>query len=1093
MRLLEQPKVSFRWAVPASLTLWVAYVYESRAAVALSYLLSIYFLFSLIEKGKGRGSKLLNFSLAYVILIALSLFSVIPLKFLLSGDAPTAQSLFTSYTTILDSLSFHNYAWQGDLLQPFSLIPFFQATSSFYFFIITVIVFLPGIFLWRMREKRHVLFLLLASVIGVFLLKQQNAPLGDLYGWAFDNLPTFNLFRESNKFILFMLPISLLFGFSVAYFSRRIRQPWLRIALALGVACLVLVNIKPIVTREIGTLFVPRALPHDYRVMKDFLVPQEDYFRTYWTPRISRWVLQTNNHPRINASSIIDSTWKNMFGAPGPELTSSEVRGVRSIDHPIFGALLAQASVKYIFVPWSDPDSNELPFQNVDRRSYTSALDRLLSFKRIDIGTKELAVYENTNYMPYVRALSSVYALPLGADVEKYYDFQKSQLKDDELKFIFENPETKSPLTGIKDIFGSIGKTDLKNGTVTKQVDPQNSKIFVNTNKPQLFYETANNQLKLILKNSNNLLLNGQPLVSAANETRTVASVVINPLKRYFVGRGDDLEIIDTKQTRQRDIGTVVSQLQLYSAGNVNLVPNYSLEDGAWKSAVEDCNNYDKTGLIDMSVNSDSSTDGDRALVLESDLHTACTGPNPIAVQSGSEYLFSFDYSVEGGQRAGYEIEFNDANKTLIKHDMPNDGEWSRANRYIKVPLGASELKFRVMGYPDARRKQHAVTSYDDFELTPLGQEAIAKADLAPRFNTLDLPKDKPVNLAYASNSYTYKNLIPNPSLEEGFWRKKVGDCHTYDKEPKLAMNLSNERSDGAKSLQLEARSHIACTGPPRPISVNESSVYLFSFDYQSPNTKVASYYISFNDEARTIISEDLAIEDKGWQQFSKQIKVPYGATSMSLTVYARSPEDGRKIINRYDNFSLVEIPDIADRYYLVNDANLGLQKPEAINFEPTSPTKKAIHVKGAKTPFYLVMGEGYHPKWRLDINNHKIRGANSWVPWAVPDAIASEDHFKYDDFLNGWYVDTNKICRQQNLCKKNPDGSYDIEMMADFTPQRLYQAGMVISGSAFIACLVYLGFIGIRGLNRPKTPSPRKEVQHVQPPKRRRRPPIMR
>ncbi len=149
-------------------------------------------------------------------------------------------------------------------------------------------------------------------------------------------------------------------------------------------------------------------------------------------------------------------------------------------------------------------------------------------------------------------------------------------------------------------------------------------------------------------------------------------------------------------------------------------------------------------------------------------------------------------------------------------------------------------------------------------------------------------------------------------------------------------------------------------------------------------------------------------------------------------------------------------MPDIADQYDLVSTPKTELKAPAAIDFSLDSPTKKTVHIKGATTGFYLAMSEAYHPQWRLDFNNSKIAGLGSWWPWTKPDAIAESEHIKLNDFQNGWYVDVPKFCAQ-GLCHQNADGSYDIEMVAEFAPQRWFYVGLIISGATLVGCVTFL------------------------------------
>ena len=93
-----------------------------------------------------------------------------------------------------------------------------------------------------------------------------------------------------------------------------------------------------------------------------------------------------------------------------------------------------------------------------------------------------------------------------------------------------------------------------------------------------------------------------------------------------------------------------------------------------------------------------------------------------------------------------------------------------------------------------------------------------------------------------------------------------------------------------------------------------------------------------------------------------------------------------------------------------------------------------------------------------------------SWIPWVHPDQVPDAQHFKLDNFLNGWYVDPAKLCTAdpnyggltsleiKDSCFRNPDGTYNINLIIEFSPQRYFYVGLIVSITTLIACLTYLG-----------------------------------
>ncbi len=74
---------------------------------------------------------------------------------------------------------------------------------------------------------------------------------------------------------------------------------------------------------------------------------------------------------------------------------------------------------------------------------------------------------------------------------------------------------------------------------------------------------------------------------------------------------------------------------------------------------------------------------------------------------------------------------------------------------------------------------------------------------------------------------------------------------------------------------------------------------------------------------------------------------------------------------------------------------------------------------------------------------------------------VPQENHYQVNGYANSWLIETQKICSQGNICKRNPDGSYELEMVIEFWAQRLQYLGFAVSG------LTFIGFISYFFINR--------------------------
>jgi hypothetical protein len=73
--------------------------------------------------------------------------------------------------------------------------------------------------------------------------------------------------------------------------------------------------------------------------------------------------------------------------------------------------------------------------------------------------------------------------------------------------------------------------------------------------------------------------------------------------------------------------------------------------------------------------------------------------------------------------------------------------------------------------------------------------------------------------------------------------------------------------------------------------------------------------------------------------------------------------------------------------------------------------------------------------------------------------------HYTNTSGFNSWTIDPEYI--KENFSKdqyhENPDGSIDLELTLYFKPQSYFYLGLIISGATLVACLGYLGYVGIR------------------------------
>jgi hypothetical protein len=439
--------IKLKYAVLTGLLLFIAGAYEPRAVYIIVWVLFLYFLYfyiyvSTVKKIKQKIEICIRGFLPILIVGLLNLYWIIGLSKIMSFGAgtPLGRSLFGGeFYNILYSLTLFHPFWTGKKLVFFTVQPI-----PFYFWLIPIFAF-SGLVLYR--KNKSVLFFGVITLLGIFLSKQVGAPFKDVYLWLYIHVPGFNAFREASKFYFL---IALGYSVLVAAFIEWLWTNWnkkklyvyLKYLFTMMIIVIFLWNTKSLITGEIKTLFVSRQVSSDYALLGDFTTKQSDYFRISGVPGGSKYIVSSENHPMVywelfyyvNENNPREKV-KNGQLTPGQMIVSL-------MNKSYSNNLLNIESVKYIIIPLLDTinDDNLFINQGEKRNYYLKELNKIPYLRQINIGTKDLVVYENYTYKPHIY---------LTSEKETIYRDVRAQTQDIRSKFV--NPtEYKISLKNIK-------------------------------------------------------------------------------------------------------------------------------------------------------------------------------------------------------------------------------------------------------------------------------------------------------------------------------------------------------------------------------------------------------------------------------------------------------------------------------------------------------------------------------------------------------------------------------------------------------------------------------------------------------------------
>ena len=257
------------------------------------------------------------------------------------------------------------------------------------------------------------------TITGVFCVKGENAPLGSVYGWAFDTLPGFRLYRDMSKFNLYVaIGYALLSGvvasWATATVGRALRDPVRRrrAPTLVAVPALVLLALAvgfsawPAVTQRLGWTLADSDVPVGYERFEKLLRADDRFGRVLWLPTTTRFTTQTDTHPSVQAPELLERLGRSSRSVIYSELAVA-------VNSRAFAQAARSLGIRYIAIdrvaePWaweaagvSDEDAGRAAIQAWVNRD--PVLVRLISTPQLDV----FRVRGHVGYAEFLTPVSS--------------------------------------------------------------------------------------------------------------------------------------------------------------------------------------------------------------------------------------------------------------------------------------------------------------------------------------------------------------------------------------------------------------------------------------------------------------------------------------------------------------------------------------------------------------------------------------------------------------------------------------------------------------------------------------------------------------
>lgn len=389
----------------------VSIIYEIRITFIMTFMISIYFLiFHAHEIKKFKN----NFIIGFFIVMFLNAFWIFPSMssaVLSSIDKITSRGLFGSNLFDLkQALTIHESSWTG----AYPDMNFEVQDIQWYFWILPIVIVFLLLIMERKENRKTFYFFSIVSILGIFLTKQSGSPYREVYSFLYDNFPGFSLYREASKFYIltsFGYTGILAIGLNTIISIKTKFHKSLYYIIILLITSISFLNLKPLITQDMGTLFISRTFPKDYLAINDLIKNDGTYYRTLWVPTYSRWGYYTNLNPKVSAIEGLSIFYKT--------LDTSDI-SIYNLNNEMANELLDMSSIKYVIVPIEDKANDDNFFVYYEPRSfYISQLNKLPFLKKIDIGAEELIIYENSNFRPHIYATDEKETINIESDFEE--------------------------------------------------------------------------------------------------------------------------------------------------------------------------------------------------------------------------------------------------------------------------------------------------------------------------------------------------------------------------------------------------------------------------------------------------------------------------------------------------------------------------------------------------------------------------------------------------------------------------------------------------------------------------------------------------
>lgn len=454
--------------------------------------------------------------------------------------------------------------------------------------------------------------------------------------------------------------------------------------------------------------------------------------------------------------------------------------------------------------------------------------------------------------------------------------------------------------------------------------------------------------------------------------------------------------------------------IELYRPKSDNLLPAADVIYRTWQRV--DCYAYDARSLVEYGVIFRNS---DELALLGSEHHNACIH-NSIPVRQNNLYEVSFEYRTDS-EKLDFQLYLD--NQQSIQLTLPTAlDDWQPVSQFFTTHDNhvAQPYFYSGQSITDSTSvyRKIRLREYEAFRSV-----AIADVLTSPDQGPLLIDANQGDQFVLHSDS----RPVVAGQLPLRQWHR--GDCKAIDQKPAVFF------VELAEFQGIELRStdnHRACIN--NDFQILPGAVYRLDFDYSTPSAPGLTAYVSYKDQAQSD-KLDLPAGNDEWRHFSQTITPPAGASVMQTYLYSGNGT-AKEATARYRNLTLTALS-ASNKDVLIRQPERPLQPPRHVETKKLSNHAYQFRLSGITGDFLIRFLDSYHEGWRLY--------ARHWYPTVFARPI-DVPHYRTNSNNNAWWIDVDQVCRQQHRCSRNADGTYDLQLVLYFGPQRVFYLGEAIT-----------------------------------------------